>query len=127
MTGCWRRRTLEFARTNEIRLAAQRAQFELGESKALAAAAKARPRTQPRVTYREGDVVYVWRANENMKVRGWVGPGVVVTISANASSVWIAMRGVLLLNRSAEQVRPPTRRTSVRRWRACEAERRWPT
>ena len=82
----------KFARSNEVRLAAQRVQFELGETKAPALAAMAWPRTQPKVTHCEGDVVYVRRANKNAKISGGVAPGVVVTINANKSLVWIGAR-----------------------------------
>ena len=34
--------------------------------------------------------------SSNRKIRGWVGPGVVVCVNAQNTSVWVSMRGVVI-------------------------------
>ena len=48
--------------------------------------------------------MFVWRSNDRTKVRGWIGPGSVVLVAPNGTSIWVSMRGHLL-KCSAEQVR----------------------
>jgi hypothetical protein len=86
--------TTEFYRTAEIREAARKALFKHADHEAVARAARARSRTLPKQDLRAGDVVYVWRSRG--KVKGWVGPGVVVAVNATMTSAWVSMRGVLV-------------------------------
>ena len=39
-------------------------------------------------------MVHVWRSNN--KIRGWVGPGVVVCVNQQRTSAWVSMRGVVV-------------------------------
>ena len=87
----------EFARAAEIRDSAQKALFKHADHEAVARAARARSRIlQPNKNIRAGDVAYVWRSSPRHKIRGWVGPGVVVCVNAQGTSAWISMRGVLV-------------------------------
>lgn len=104
--------TIEFRRSSELRAVSQQALFRAVESRALRAAASARPRTQPRRHFREGSVVYVWRENRQVGSRGWVGPGVVVCINPTSASVWVTIRGTLL-KCCSEHVREVTDEESI--------------
>jgi len=49
----------------------------------------------------------VWRSFPRTKVRGWMGPGVLVCVSADRGSAWVTMRGSLMKVNS-EQLRRAT-------------------
>ena len=51
--------------------------------------------------------MYVWRNNFRYAITRWVGPGLVVAINAQQSSVWVSMRGVVV-KCNIERVRPAT-------------------
>ena len=55
----------------------------------------------------DGMVVYVWRSNPRSKIRGWVGPGVVICVNAQKTSAWVSMRGVVV-KCSMDRVRKAT-------------------
>mgnify|MGYP005693850643 CR=1 FL=1 len=96
----------EFRRSAEIRAAAQDAYFKNADKGAVNRAARGRSRVPPR-DIQEGQIVYVWRNSQRSKIRGWVGPGLVVCKHHNQHSVWVSMRGVLVkCNR--DRVRPAT-------------------
>ena len=61
---------------------------------AIHRAALARSRLEARDDLQAGTVVYVWRCNK--KIRGWVGPGVVICGNPTQTSVWVSMRGVVV-------------------------------
>eukprot|EP00974_Lingulodinium_polyedra_P030816 2966620-Lingulodinium_polyedra.AAC.1 len=67
--------SMEMVRAMRVRAAAQQALFKQNDTRALAAAARARPRTQPQEDLRPNDVVFVWRNVPRSGRRGWVGPG----------------------------------------------------
>ena len=87
--------TTEFKRSSEIRSAAQRALFKEKDADAVHKAQNARSRLQPKNPVIQGTIVYVWRSSR--KVRGWVGPGVVICVNPQETSAWVSMRGVCLL------------------------------
>ena len=41
-------------------------------------------------------MVYVWRSCSRAKLKGWIGPGLVVCVNSAGSSIWVSMRGVLV-------------------------------
>ena len=84
----------DFHRTAEIRSAATKALFKQMDNEAIHRAAIARSRLPQRDDLQNGTVVYVWRSNN--KIRGWVGPGVVVCVNQAKTSAWISMRGVVV-------------------------------
>ncbi|MEC8427241.1 MAG: transposase family protein, partial [Pseudomonadota bacterium] len=98
--------TTEFQRSAEIRNAAQRAVFRHGDIRAVQQAVAARSR-RTRDNIAEGQVVYVWRSNAKSKIRGWVGPGVIVCLNPQKTSAWVSMRGVLV-KCSVDRVRQAT-------------------
>ena len=69
----------DFQRSAEIRAAAQRAMFKEKDADAVHKAQNARSRLQAKKPNVQGTVVYVWRSSR--KVRGWIGPGVVICIT----------------------------------------------
>ncbi len=99
--------TSEFARSAEIRDSAQKALFKNADSSALHAAAIARSRVQPKYDLKGGSIVYVWRSSPRAKIRGWVGPGLVVCLNEKQSSAWVSMRGVLIKT-NTDRIRPAT-------------------
>ena len=88
----------EFQRSAQIRDAAQRALFKHADHQAIDRASRARSRAIPKQDIKTGDTVYVWRNSirTDRKIKGWVGPGLVVCINENGTSVWVSMRGVLV-------------------------------
>ena len=72
----------EFNRSAQIRKSAQQALFRNADKTAVAAAAKARSRVMHQ-DINEGSIVYVWRNSQRTKIRGWVGPGLVVCVHYN--------------------------------------------
>ena len=84
----------DYVRSAEIRAAAQKALFREADVEAIHRAANARSRVGPKDELAQGMVVYVWRSSR--KVRGWVGPGIVICISPQKTSVWVSMRGVVV-------------------------------
>ena len=77
----------EFQRSAEIRDSAQRALFRHNDHEAIKRAGRQRSRIQPKQTIIIGDVVYVWRSSPRAKVKGWVGPGLVVCVNDRQTSV----------------------------------------
>ena len=47
------------------------------------------------------------RTSRRAKIKGWVGPGVVVCIAAGGNSAWASMRGVLI-NINMDRIRLTT-------------------
>lgn len=88
--------TTEFQRSAEIRSAAQRAMLKNMDVDAINKAVAARSRLPPRDKITQGMIVYVWRSSPRSKVRGWVGPGVVICVNPQQTSVWVSMRGVVV-------------------------------
>ena len=68
--------------------------FKEKDVDAVHKAQNARSRLQPKNPIQQGSIVYVWRSSR--KVRGWVGPGVVVCINPQYTSAWVSMRGVVV-------------------------------
>ena len=86
--------TTEFHRAEQIRRSATDALFKYTKKQRVADASHARSRIQPHQDIRDGSIVYVWRSKA--KLRGWVGPGLVVCVNGTKTSAWVSMRGILI-------------------------------
>ena len=64
------------------------------DADAIHKAQHARSRLPAKNPLVQGTIVYVWRSSR--KVRGWVGPGVVVCINPQETSACVSMRGVVV-------------------------------
>ena len=78
---------------------------EVQDETAIQRAVRTSAKTSDEKVFADGDVVYVWR--QTTDYTGWVGPGVVISQTANGRSLWVSLRGYLI-KASREQVRMAT-------------------
>ena len=92
-------------KAQEMRTKAMKAWAEVQDETAIQRAVRTSAKTSDEKVFADGDVVYVWR--QTTDYTGWVGPGVVISQTANGRSLWVSLRGYLI-KASREQVRMAT-------------------
>ena len=65
----------DFQRSYDLRQAAHQGLVEQTDRRAVAAASRARSRTQPQGSVKPGDLAFIWRCHPRVKKRGWQGSG----------------------------------------------------